>query len=407
MRKEIIRRNILDRREALSNRRFIRRDLQPDYAFLRETDKIAAVVGPRRAGKSTFLLQAAEDLGLSRAEWIFVDFSEIPWANFNGADFEEWQRLYEVALEFSDDPVFFLDEIQELINFAGGLRFLTNRGCRIFVTGSNSQVFERHLSTTLRGKVLTYRIFPLSFPEYLRFKGVSFTPPLNTTESVRRSLALRDFLTWGGFPEVVLADSEELKRSLLESYLDVMLFRDVVERHRVQNTTVLQKVLTRALLSFTKDVSVHRWYNDFRSQGLKVSKDTLYDYLGLLEEALFVFSVENEAAPGGSRKVYLVDNGLYQRVKDRPDTGKLLENQVFIDLLRSDGRKPRFFRTASDGEIDFVTDSRLIQVCTELNDENREREEAPLRSDVVTRRFPGRSGGIVTLGGYPEAGELK
>jgi predicted AAA+ superfamily ATPase len=88
-------------------------------------------------------------------------------------------------------------------------------------------------------------------------------------------------------------------------------------------------------------------------------------------------------------------------VKDHSDTGKLLENQVFIDLLRANGQKPRFFRTTSDGEIDFVTSSRLVQVCAELSDENRAREEAPLRSEGVATRFPGWSGDVVTLDRYP------
>jgi uncharacterized protein len=217
-------------------------------------------------------------------------------------DPEEWSRLDEVSLDFSLNPVVFLDEIQELSDFSGGLRYLVNRGCRIFITGTNTNVFEGNLPTVLRGKVLVYRLFPLSFPEYLRFAGISFPETMTTKESVQRSLALREFLTWGGFPEVVRADSEELKRSLLDSYLDVMLFRDVVERKGVQNVAVLQRLLTRTLVNFTKDISVHKWYNDFRSQGLRVSKDTLYEYLGYLEEALFVFSIENEAAPGGGPK---------------------------------------------------------------------------------------------------------
>jgi hypothetical protein len=92
--------------------------------------------------------------------WRPVIFSEIPWVEFDSTDPEEWSRLYEVFLEFSLNPVVFLDEIQELSDFSGGLRYLVNRGCRVFITGTNTNVSERNLPTVLRGKVLVYRLFP-------------------------------------------------------------------------------------------------------------------------------------------------------------------------------------------------------------------------------------------------------
>ncbi len=182
----------------------------------------------------------------------------------------------------------------------------------------------------------------------------------------------------GGFPEVVLADRDDLKRHLLDSYIDTMLLRDVLDRHQVKNVVLVEKLFHKVLLSFTKEFSVHRWYNDFRSQGLRLSKDTLYEYLGHLEESLFVHVVENAANPAAAKKVYLVDNGLYQKVRDRPDRGKLWENACFLQLLRQ-GNTPRFWRGEA-GEVDFVTDDALVQATVELTDENRARELDPLRT---------------------------
>ena len=107
-----------------------------------------------------------------------------------------------------------------------------------------------------------------------------------------------------------------------------------------------------------------------------MGKDTLYSYLSSLQEAFFFFVVKNGVAPRGNRKVYLVDNGLYSRVRNRPDLGKLLENQVFVDLLRQ-GSHPHFLRN-EEGEVDFITDDWMVQVCLELSDANRRREEHPL-----------------------------
>lgn len=228
--------------------------------------------------------------------------------------------------------------------------------------------------------------------EYLRFRDVTFVEPLTSALRARRRSHLLEYLRWGGLPEVVLAEREELKRSLLESYLDVMLLRDVVERHRVQNVHVLQYVLRRVLTSFTKDISVNRWYNEVKSQGFRVGKDTVYEYVSYLEQAGFLVLLSNLVAPQGSRKAYLIDNGYYQRVQINPDTGKLLENRVCLDLVHDSSL--RFYRD-SNGEVDFVTGDRLIQVCAELTDDNAGREWKPL--EMLIQQFPGRTAGIITI----------
>jgi predicted AAA+ superfamily ATPase len=153
-----------------------------------------------------------------------------------------------------------------------------------------------------------------------------------------------------------------------------MLFRDVIERHHIKNAALVESVFLRLLKSFTKEISVHRWYNDYKSMGLKVSKDTLYQYLGHFEEAQFVYLVENMLGGSSSRKkIYLVDNGLYLRVRGfDKDWGKLLENRVFNDLQR--GHDQVCFVKGSGWDIDFVSGSRAVQVNYELNDQSLRRE---------------------------------
>ena len=377
MNKERIKDLILDSREQLGKRRFVQRDIHLDYQFLVDTGKIAAIVGPRRSGKSVLLLQVQKETKTPPEQCVWIDFSEIPWSDFGP---EDWETLWRASLELGagDHPLFLLDEIQECPDFEAGLKYLQNRRARIFVTGSNAEVFSEGLATTIRGKVLPYDLFPLSFVEFLRFKGVSYPENLSTREKAERSTLMDEYLSWGGFPEVVLADREDLKRNLIDSYWDVMLFRDVIERHRLKNFALVEKILRKILLSFTKEGSINRWYNDLKSQGFKTGKDSLYEYLGYFEKALFVHTIPNAAAGAGIRKVYLVDNGLYQKAKDRPDRGKLWENLCFVDLLRS-GKRPRFWKT-QEGEIDFVTDDELIQVTTELTSENRAREEQPFKA---------------------------
>lgn len=374
---------LLDRQQALSEKAFFSRELTIDFSFHRETGKIAAILGSRRAGKSTYLLQIQKQLELEKKQGIWIDFTEYLWQDFQR---EDWKTLWEVSLEIcgNGEPVFFLDEIQQLDDFESGLRYLQNQGVLIFITGSNSAVFGRRMAESLRGKVLSYHLFPLSFSEFLLFRSWKHSPPYNSRQRAELNNLLEEYLQWGGFPEVVLAQELDLKRHLIHSYVDTMLLRDVVDRHDIKNVDLVERLFQKCLLSFTKPYSVHRWFNDFKSQGRRLSKDTLYEYLHHLEESLFLMTIKNRANPGAARKIYLVDNGLYQSIRSKPDKGQLWENACFLDLLRR-GKKPDYWLDEK-GEIDFVTEEELIQVCYSLHDENVKREKASLLRMQKERR---------------------
>lgn len=386
---------LLDGQERLAREQYIQRDLSLDYEFLRKTDKITAITGARRVGKSVFLRQILSETGTPPEKAVTIDFSGLPWIEFTALD---WEVLWRAVLELGcgPEPLCLFDEIQSAGDFAPGLRYLQNQGARIFVTGSCQDVFERHLAASLRGKVLPYILYPLSFSEFLRFKRFEPGQSGSTAVLAARRALLDEYLEWGGFPEVVLADRPGLKRNLIDSYWDVMLFRDIVEQYGVKNVPVLERLVAKILLSFAREFSVHRWYNDLRSQGYRVGKDTVYEYLGYFENAMFVHVAGNAAAPGGARKIYLVDNGLYQKIKDRPDTGKLWENLCFMDFLRR-GIKPGYWKDAR-GEVDFIAPGELVQATVSLTEDNRRREEGPLES--VGALHPGHSRRILTLDLY-------
>ncbi|MDA3951356.1 MAG: ATP-binding protein [Spirochaeta sp.] len=385
MEREIIKQYILDRQEAQSKRTFFPRELEIDLDFHRQTGKIVAILGSRRAGKSTYLLQLHKELGLEPQQGIWIDFTEYLWQDFRNSD---WKALWEVSLEISGprDPVFFLDEIQELPDFASGLRYLQNLSSLVFIIGSNSSLFGYSMAESLRGKVLSYELLPLSFGEFLLFRHWQESPPYTSRQRAEMNTLLDEYLLWGGFPEVVLAGDPELKKHLLQSYVDTMLLRDVVDRHEIKNVDLVEKLFQKALLSFTKTFSVHRWYNDFKSQGRRLSKDTLYDYLSYLEESLFLITANNWTNPSAARKIYLVDNGLYQTVRSKPDKGQLWENACFLELLRR-GRRPEFWLDEK-GEIDLVTETELIQACYSLHEGNKGREIHALERGV--KQMPGK-----------------
>jgi uncharacterized protein len=397
MEKERLKQLILDNQELILDKNYIPRDKKLPYGDLAHLEKIVAILGPRRAGKTYFIKQITVELQLKKNQIVFFDFSEISLSNFEPEDFEiSLLAYYEL---FPDKkPYFFFDEIQEVSGFESGLKFLLNRGYKIYITGSSSKIIVEDLASSLRGKVLNFYLYPLSFSEYLRFKGVEEKHQNKITTKKKAFFVnlLMDFLKWGGFPEVVLSEKEETKTNLLSSYIDIMLFRDIIERHSVKNIHLIDKLFWKIVGSFTKEISVNKWYNDFKSQGLKISKDTLYLYLKYFEDSFFVRLINNSnKGPGGFKKVYLIDNGIYNHVKSFPsDKGKSFENLIFLDLLRQ-GDSPLSFFKSSRGETDFIYKNGAFQVCFSLSEENIRRELYGL--DQVIPLYPGNNRKIIVL----------
>lgn len=320
-----------------------------------------------------YLRQIVDSMGYDKEDIIFLDFSESSLTDFKSTDFELLPLAF-LELFPNRRPVFFLDEIQEVRGFERGLRYLQNKGYPIYITGSSAHLFSRDIASSLRGKSFELNIYPLSFPEFLRFKQFEVKQAYTLPEKAKLAGLVEEYLRWGGFPEVVLMESTETKKHLLKGYLDTMLLRDVIEKNNIQNIPLIEQILSRAIRSCTKNISVHKWYNDFRSMGLKASKDTLYLYLGHLMETGFIRSIGEYGKRGGTgRKLYLIDNGLYEvRRAQGPDFGKLLENGVFIKLL-FEGSEISYYQDGT-AELDFITGTQIVQVCYTLTNENIRRE---------------------------------
>ena len=373
MEKERIKQIILDNQETIKNRKVIKRDISIPFESIKKLNKIISIIGPRRAGKTYFLKQIIDELEISISQIVFLDFSEIALSNFNAFDFELiLSSYYELFPDLI--PFFFCDEIQEVKGFEKGLIYLLNKGFQIFITSSSSKMMIKEISSILRGKTLNFYIYPLSFKEYLRFKKISFEKGLSTRKKALLLKMLNDYILWGGFPEVVLSNDIETKRNLLSSYIDIMLFRDIIERQNIKNIHLVDKLFFKVIKSFTKEFSINKCFNEFKSEGLKVSKDTIYLYMKYFEETMFITFLTNISGGVTSfKKAYIVDNGLYNySSRFENDFGKYLENQIFCDLQKK--CKKIFFLKNNKFEIDFITEKTGIQVCYLLSEENKQRE---------------------------------
>lgn len=210
-----------------------------------------------------------------------------------------------------------------------------------------------------------------------------------------------EYFKIGGFPGIQLLQQNE-KLETLQNYVETVIFRDIVERYQIDNLPLLRYFINFLLKNVSSPFSINKFYNDIKSQGYKVGKDTLYSYLTHLEDAFLIFTVpifseslrKIETTP---KKIYAVDNGLTaaNSFNLSPNFGKMLENQVYLDLRRQ--RKKIFYYMTGDGfEIDFITKDNfgkyeILQVVWDANDtETIQREERALLQAEQELGFPSK-----------------
>ena len=350
--------------------------------------KATAVVGMRRAGKTTFLHQQRLErlrAGVDRTHLPYVNFEDERLVNLEASQLgfllDEYGRRFPGAME--QGPVTWcFDEIQVVPGWERFVRRLLDETvCEVFVTGSSAALLSREVATALRGRAWEVPLYPFSFEEALRHHGqrVPDRPEFPTaTERAHLERAFMDWLTVGGFPEAQGLDQPQ-RRQLLSDYVDVAMLRDVVERHRVGNVASLRWLVRHLLGNAAGSFSVTKFHAALKSQGLAVGKDTVHQFLAHLADCFLVRTVWMEAISErqrmvNPRKAYPVDTGLipvFDR-SGRRNTGHALETAVLIELERR-RCDVTYIRLPSGHEVDFLArnpagDVELIQVCADASD---------------------------------------
>jgi hypothetical protein len=293
----------------------------------------------------------------------------------------------------------FLDEVQVVRDWSRMLRTLHNRGKhRIVVTGSNSRLLAREVATELRGRYESVLMLPFSYPEFLEFRKVGLTPsrartPGGTAEATR---LFRDWLAQGGYPEVCARNSDLERRRVLQAYFETVIYRDVLDRHRIRARGLLDDLLAWLLEAYATTFSIGAFERRFKGSGRPASKATIASYLRMLEEAFFILRARRFGFSPGRRlfnptKTYLVDTGfagLGGAVSE--NRGRLLENAVAVELFR---RGFELFYHVDRHECDFVVRqgprvAAAVQVCWELNPGNEDREVRGLAEALKDSRAP-------------------
>lgn len=382
------------------------RDLQVPL----DLGKIATIIGPRRAGKTWYfyqLISKLESEGVPRRQIIYINFED-ERLEFEG----DYDQIIDAFIELNpEQPLgeiyIFFDEIQELPNWEKYIRRLYDTVTRrIFLTGSNEKMLSAEIATSLRGRSLAFEIMPLSFKEYLSFKGMDSQDRLSRRSRAAIQNNFDEYLLWGGYPELVSVDGR-MKPDILQEYFNVMLYRDLIQRYQIKDASILKYLMKRLIASFTKEFSVHRFYNDLKSRGFTTSKDAIYQmvdrifsiYMATYLEKYDPSVVRREMS---NRKIYLFDNGFASAMQYTfyDDTGKLLENLVFSALR---ALSDEVFFLKNGGECDFVSfrrgmRPRLIQVTEKLDPNNYERE---LRGLTIAKKRIENGTGLLLVRNLP------
>jgi uncharacterized protein len=387
--------------------------------------KALAVIGVRRGGKTSFLYRhIAERLAAGEIPetHLLVSLEDERLVGMTAEDLgwliEEHRRMVPAVREQRQRTVY-LDEVQVVAGWEAVVRRLLDaHDTRVFVSGSSAKLLSSEVHTSLRGRSMEALVHPFSFREALRHAGaepaVSWAR-LTPDERAAVDTALRSYLHVGGFPEAQAVETRD-RMSLLKGYVDLMVLRDVVERHQVSNIEALRRLQRHLLANPAGAFSVSRFHRDLKSQALAVGEETLHHLLSYLEDAFLVRLVSMHTASErqrmrNPRKVYPIDPGLipvYERA-GRENRGRSLETVVLLELERR-GYDVGWVRVGDGQEVDFwaehpVADSLLIQVSLDTAlDATWEREVRSLAA--AAQEYPDARPLLVTLDPTPPSRPL-
>ncbi|WP_457553560.1 ATP-binding protein [Desulfobacula sp.] len=349
--------------------------------------KADVVIGMRRSGKTWFCFQRINQLlkkNTPQNQILYLNFEDERLLGFNVGNFQEILDVYYGKFPENKDRTcyFFFDELQRINQWELFIRrLLDTENIQIFITGSSSKLLSTEIATSLRGRSLTTEIFPFSFQEFLKYHGLFADKPetfgSRTNATLRK--AVKDYLQNGGFPEVQNIDPN-IQTAILQGYIDIVLMKDVIERHRVNNITAIKYLVRTLMHSTARKFSVNKFYNTLKSMSVKCTKNNLYDYLDHLTDAFVFYKVPIHSRSEKSRminpvKIYTIDTGLLNAMtfQNSSDFGPVLENMVFMNLRRNK-YQIEYVTTKKGFETDFfarhtiTNDEKLIQVCWQMTD---------------------------------------
>lgn len=374
----------------------------------KDTGKIITLAGVRRSGKTYHLFEVMNQLikqGVAASHILYLNFED---ERLNLTT-EELDLILQAFRELYpqnklEDCYFFFDEIQEV---KGWEKFVTRMyntvSQHLFITGSNARLLSREIASELRGRTITFEVFPLSFSEFVQITAAKLNPHRSQDQAKLASLFAK-FMHQGGFPELINQE-ERLHEKILQEYLNVMVLVDLIERYDISQTSILKYFCKRVISNSAGEFSVHKIYQELKSQGYQISKDKLYPFQDYVQDIYLTklipkFSPSVVKTEASKKKTYVIDQGLGRALdfKLSQDLGRILETTVAMELTKQ-GKQLTYSQNGS--ECDFIVLEKgevitAIQVTADLHDDStREREIKGLV--LACQKFNLKTGIILTL----------
>jgi predicted AAA+ superfamily ATPase len=369
---DTLKRIILENSELVRTRKMIKRDIR-----IPDVENIKILTGIRRCGKTFLLYQKSREYKPDNV--LFLDFEDERLLQLNSLNnYDIIVDCYRMLFP-GGKPVLFFDEIQSLNNWHLYLKRMHAAGHEIFVTGSNARLLSSEIATYLTGRAVETYIYPFSFSEYLKLKGLAFSEKDYYTSIPEILNAFDDYLIYGGFPEVIKAGQMD-KKAVMRSIHELLLYKDLVAKYE-KNDYLFQLIISKLVENTGKAFSIAKLANKIIPY-YNASIPTITDYVHLLSVPfiacpVFMYRI-SFVAREMERKVYFQDNSFITQNTIGTDKSKLLENCVFNHLNRSSD-EVFYYRTNNNLEVDFLVKRNnrflAIQVSYTLADpETRQRE---------------------------------
>ena len=351
-----------------------------------DTPFIKILTGIRRCGKSTILkliMQKLRERGIEEKQIVSYRFDSM---EYDGYTAQQMYQKLKSSLQPDKRTYLFLDEVQEIDNWEKIVNSLaTDFNVDIYVTGSNSRMMSSEIATYLTGRYISFRIYTLSFAEYLDFKS-------DYTKTAAPKQELIDYIKLGGFPAVHLhtytaAEVYTIVRDIYNS----TIFSDIVRRNQLRKVDQLERVVKYAFNNVGNTFSAKSISDYLKSEHRKIDNETVYSYLEKLEKAYILhrclrYDLKGRELLKTQEKFYLADTALRYSVLGYDDNtvAAMLENVVYLELCRR-GYRVDIGKTPV-GEIDFVATRQnekvYIQVTQQISSPETEKREYARLLDI-------------------------
>lgn len=404
---EEMRQKILSDRELLTMHDYFERDFH-----IKEVRGMATcIVGARSTGKTSYLKKYAAELvdnGLDIEKICYLSFftsddMSFPFSLITDAYFS----LYP---EFRDKEVyFFLDEIESLPSWGGGVSYLMERYplSHVFITGSSARYLSSEIATELRGRSLSWDFYPLSFKEFLAFNNVEYTERDGTYSSPDQAVLIhwfREYMERSSYPVLYDNSDREIKKLTLLSYFDTIFSRDLIERYEVSRGAMMKTLLRRMLKNSGSPYTVRRLVSVMKSMGCSTSIELISSYLDMICDSSFMINIPiygtEKQVERNDRKMYVIDHQMAVLFREfEKGTGIILEHIVLMEIRRRTNLNIGYFRARNNEECDFILydDDKTPRLLVQVTDDWQNSKEREIRGLSAAMNETGlRKGYIVT-----------